>query len=333
MGVLFSESWDSYGATADLSMNGWNVTSPWAWASGEGRLGGGAIKVVNSSATILSKAGILGDPGGNTEVGTAFWMKCSAIPSANFNCMTYNTSSAAYIIGMSILASTGYVDAGGSINVADNQWHWIEYAASGGNSGTATTRIWVDGSKQRDWSQGGWGYGTPGIIDRLAFGGRSDVTLTIGAMFSFDSSLVSSMPLGAKHIVVLRPTSDDSVQFSRSAGADNYALVSDSVADDDSTYVEDGTSGHADEYGYDNLPFVPSSILAVQQISRVKNPDVGSISFKQRCHSGATTSDGTSTAAPSNYQNFRRIYDQDPNTSSPWTATNLDAAKFGVTVV
>ncbi len=49
-----------------------------------------------------------------------------------------------------------------------------------------------------------------------------------------------------------------------------------------------------------------------------------------RLRSGATDSDTTATAAASIYQTYQKIYATDPNTSSAWTTTALDASEVGM---
>lgn len=145
----------------------------------------------------------------------------------------------------------------------------------------------------------------------------------------------AQFPLGAQKIKTIWPNGDVSggVQFSPNSGVTNYTQVDEQTMDGDTTYVEDGTSGHQDLYDYQALGFTPSAINGVMVNTTVKNPASGTINFKAICKSGATQSDGVSTISPGGYQTFLQEFGVDPNTSAAWTQSNLDAATFGVKVV
>jgi hypothetical protein len=81
----------------------------------------------------------------------------------------------------------------------------------------------------------------------------------------WDNLYIADALQGELISVLCKPSSDASVQFARSTGADNYALVADTAQDGDSTYVESDTVGHIDLYGYEDV----SSGYSVQAVSLV----------------------------------------------------------------
>jgi hypothetical protein len=341
MGLVFCDGFDSYGATADLSRQ-WTVNSPWAWSSSAGRNGGGCIQCAPTGGqpSIFGPLNQQLSIASGTPAGLCFWIKISAKPSAN-NHFLFSLPGASSSNGLYVSATTGSVGLDGSgdvnlygvgpTNICDNAWHWLEfYDISQNNS---TYKCFVDGIQQFNASSTTQSYTKTGLaFYALATNG----TITIDDVIVFDNSSpglqASNIPIGAMTITTKRPSSDSSVQFTPDSGGTNYNRVNEAAADDDTSYVQDNTSGHADTYGYGALGYNPSIIYAANVVSRFKNPGSGQISGKTRCISGGTTSDGTVTLAPASYQNMRTAYNQDPHTSANWTQTNLDAATFGIAV-
>ncbi len=198
---------------------------------------------------------------------------------------------------------------------------------------TATHKCYVDNVLQ-------WNAST--VMNAATLGGfefaglGTGPTVTIDDIFWFDASSPSptpaDMPLGGRMITTLRPSGDDTVQFTRSAGSDNYALVDETVANSDTDYVQDNVSGHQDLYNFTDISFAPVSISAVNLAAVSMNPGGGVQNHKLRCKSSATTSDSASIMTPLSYQGTRFILNQDPATSTAWTQSGLNAAKFGITI-
>lgn len=355
MGLIFCDSFDGYGFSTDVPRNWSGLTiSGWTFNSTAGRNGGGAmtaVSVANPGMAIpLNLVSVVANS--NTQVGACFWFKGSAAPATNTGTLfgTYNTGISAVSWFLQIQASTGILrlmNASslqltiGSTNICDNTWHWIEVIGAAGNN-PQNYKCYVDGAQQ--WN-GNFQCGSGNNIVNVAVGATSSATntYTIDDFFVFDqqtneSPLPANVPIGARQIDLRSPNGDSLKQFTPNSGATNYTQVDDSgsgvaAADEDTTYVQDNTSGHADEYTYSSLGFTPSSITAVQMVTRVKNPSGGSVQYKERCHSGAMTSDGSAITAAASYTNSRRALNYDPNTSAAWTPPNLGNAKFGFTVV
>jgi len=342
MAIVLSEGFDAYAASADLA-NNWDFVALGAgisWNSTAGRLGGGAAVLAAGTAALQAQQTDQFAIGSSTPMGLAFWFKCTAAPSSLASFLgTFATGNTQLSVlrlntdGTLHLASGDLNGrANGSTNVCDGQWHWIEEYNVAQNNGVY--KCWVDGIVQ--WNTG-ISWSTAGTRTSLALYRVPTGTITIDDIFVVNdtspSPTATDMPIGQRVISTLYPNADSAVQFTRSAGSDNYALVDDVGADGDTTYVEDGTSGHADEYDFTNMGFSPVTISGVQIVGRMKNSGAGTISTKLRAHSGATTSDGSSISLSSNYRNYRRCLTQNPDGSVAWTQTTVDAAKFGLTVV
>ena len=142
--------------------------------------------------------------------------------------------------------------------------------------------------------------------------------------------------LGQVVIEGVLPSADgDSGDWTPASGTDNSAMVDDIPPDDDTSYVESNTEDAEDLYDYANLSTITTeTIVGVQINTDVRiNAFPGNIDLYQTVKSGGTTSDGQPTnIAMDEYEVATRILETDPNTSSAWTASGVNAAQFGVKV-
>ena len=116
----------------------------------------------------------------------------------------------------------------------------------------------------------------------------------------FDNIFVADDWVGELKSVLLQPTSDDAVQFTPSAGADNYAMVDDTAQDGDTTYVESGTNGHKDRYGFSDLDVgLDPKVLTVVGVAR--KTDVGAVSLKLQSRQDTTDYDLDTFTLTSSY--------------------------------
>ena len=142
--------------------------------------------------------------------------------------------------------------------------------------------------------------------------------------------------LGRVVIEGIFPNADgDSNDWTPASGTDNYAMVDDNPADDDTSYVESNTADAEDLYAYTNLSAITTEpILGVQINTDVKMTEFpGDLDIKQPVKSGGTTSDGdTTNIATDSYQPANRILEDDPATSTAWTASGVNNAQFGIKV-
>ena len=130
-------------------------------------------------------------------------------------------------------------------------------------------------------------------------------------------------------ILPLVPTSDDTVQMTRSTGANNFGTV-DEVPPSTTDYNEATASGQEDIYGFSDTTFTPQNVLAVQSSTYVARDGV-IVSGQHTVVSGATTNRTTAEtlSASGAYRATSGMWITDPNTGIAWTAANINAAKFG----
>jgi hypothetical protein len=340
MGGVFSESWNSYAATADI-LNNWTLNAAsGAWNATAGVDGGGAF-VTTASLNADMTGPVIFSPSVN-GAGIGLWVKISTTPAAVRSLVnwTKQDSSDQGSLRLNTNGTLGLYDLSGTsrltgvTNVCDNNWHWIEWGFQY-TSGTLQ-KCYVDTILQ--WNQTTAMGGVPTGIERLKISSNSNTVVTFSHIVVFDnaspSPQFSDIPIGPRSIVTLRPNGDSSIHFVPNSGVTNYTQVNETVADGDTSYVQSGTSGDVDLYDYADLSYNPGSISFVQITSRVKNPGTGTgPNYKGRVSSNGVTADTASLTTPStNYSSTRQISNTDPNTSAAWGRTGLNAAKFGILI-
>jgi hypothetical protein len=92
MALIFTDGFDSYAATSDLTKKWSSVSGGWTWSSSAGKTGGGGLTCAAGSA-----GGILATPAtlfGGATTGychLGFYVKLSAAPSGTVNFIRYVT--------------------------------------------------------------------------------------------------------------------------------------------------------------------------------------------------------------------------------------------------
>ncbi len=134
-----------------------------------------------------------------------------------------------------------------------------------------------------------------------------------------------SLP-GDVRIERLLPDGDDAVQFTRSAGGDNYALV-DEVPYSDADYVYTETNGHKDLYTLGDFDTTDKTPLFVVQWCRAKK-DVGDAHQVKLVLDDGTETVGDAEDLDTSYTSLQRIHETKPS-GGVWTDAALDALKTG----
>lgn len=219
-----------------------------------------------------------------------------------------------------------------------NAWYFIEYKVFCHNS-TGTVDVKVNGESWASFSGidtrpnnslDGWDAVRVSNISNFVAGQLLDDWYICNGMGSVNNDYLGDIVVD--HIV---PNGDNSVVWTRSGGTTNYENIDNtpvSVDWEDTTYVQSGTSTNKDLYDYTNLDasLSSSTIYGVQIESIVRATDAATIGFKHKVKSGATElSKTTNNFQWDTYQPLWDFQELDPNISSAWTYTTLNAAQFG----
>ena len=125
------------------------------------------------------------------------------------------------------------------------------------------------------------------------------------------------------------PTSDDTFQWSRSSGVNNYALVDDSYSlpDDDTTYTYTNTQTNKDLFGFTALAVPTGSIITnVQVVGRFKRIDTGGdfIIRELLKVNGVTYEGSLQQLVVGTYFDKTYTWTVNPNTGLPWTLEDVN---------
>jgi len=123
-----------------------------------------------------------------------------------------------------------------------------------------------------------------------------------------------------------------SIQWTPSAGA-NYECVDESPANDDTDYVSSATANQIDTYAYADLPAFTGDVKGVQVLICARKDDAGARQIAVVARPGITNHAGAAKDVSDSYLYHRQIWENNPDTTNPWTINEVNAAEFGVKLV
>lgn len=341
MALLFTDGFDTYGTASGSYVTPSGVMGRRGWIpysspkTRDGRIDG---KSVSLGYNAYIKKVISGTEATKT-VGVA--LKVIAANAYNNNFMQFYEGSNAQLALK--FTTTGYISiylgstllATSSARVPVGEWHYIEFKSTIDNT-NGSYEVRLDGTNILSDSSIDTQYSSNAYWDvvYLRSGGGWDYIYFDDFYLTDSTGSTSTGFLGTIHIETLLPNADAGTnQWTTSSGTDHYAMVDDNPPDDDTSYLEDSTSGNRELF---DLPAVSPSSLTIKGVSSVVDQrvtDATTVDMKFVNKSGTTTTTGSAQTVSSTSQaRFDEIYDQDPDTSTAWTKTTFEAAQFGFEV-
>jgi hypothetical protein len=217
------------------------------------------------------------------------------------------------------------------LNLAGGAWYYIEVKVKCHDS-AGTVEVRVGGATKLNLTgqntKAGSHYYHDGVrLDLAGYFYHDDVYVCD------KTGSVNNDFLGNCRVVGLIPSADTATHdWTPSTGSSHYAMVNETLENDDANYLEDGTSGHADLWGYAAGPAL-GAIKGVKISTVCRETDVQTVGLITLVNSGATTSpDSSQPIGSTTYVARTRIVELDPATGNAWTGASLNAAQFGVKV-
>ena len=229
-------------------------------------------------------------------------------------------------------------------------WHYIEMRLRLDESPDGQAELWVDGVRVINLTATDTQFATSQPDRSRAYimhEGSSSRDSLFDDVYVLDTDTTSpqggtspnSARLGDIVIEAFVPTSDDTNDFTRSSGSNNYELVDETPADDDTTYVESNTVGHEDRYGLGNRTHT-GDMVGVSAYWRAKKTDANArqLTLGLVSNSGATIDPNTETMSLTNgtYTAHTKTYDRDfvdGVTAADWDTTKVNALEISQEVV
>jgi len=219
--------------------------------------------------------------------------------------------------------------------LSTNQWVYVEVKVTIHNT-TGSYVVRFNGTAVMSGSSVDTQASSNASADRLIFYGDQYALTTWDDIYVCDSTGSTNNDfLGDMKVTGIVPNGDVTGEkdFTCSTGTDHYALVDEEPPDGDTTYVESGTSGDRDLYDYENIDTGITGIKGIQINTIARVTDAQSKTLITSCKSNTTVDEDAGVSIGStSFVGQGRIMEQDPDTSSAWTAAGINAAQFGVKV-
>lgn len=354
MALLFLDGCDLHASQSDF-LRRWSAASSSSQVdvlTTGGRFGGGAIRIRGSSGeetlaknltapypvTLIIGAAVLLEP--ESTSGTPGEDEILQLLDSTATVhLTLTWSNQDQLLRVYRGAQTGTMLATASSPMPSQQWTFLELKATIADSG-GTVQVRLDGAQVLSFTGDTRNAGTAEIAtvrfsNHFVASGTRHLLRLDDVYFCDTAGSRNNDFLGDVKVVTLRPNADTAqADFTPSTGSVHYALVAEAPDDDgDATYVESGTVGHKDLYGYQDLTGTPAAIMAVQLATVARKDDAGGRSLRAVLKSGATTANGATRLLGTSYALYDDRFEVDPATGAAWTKAGVDALQAGVEVV
>jgi hypothetical protein len=340
MALLWVEGFEGFGTTGaptpDIDRK-YPVTNRTSFMAG---IETGRISYALNTATTSNPYFQTPSLGSITEIITGFAFKYSFLINGSGVCHVIDTNGALGC-NLTLFSSGLLVFRRGSTRLATSvialrpdRWYYIELKMTIHDT-TGSAVLKINGAQQFSIS----GVDTKVGSVTTAQGFRYWGTINVNAAYTYDDLYICDTTgsanndfLGSIRVDSILPNAaGDATQWTPSAGA-NYATMDENPQDDDTTYVEDSTSTDQDLYNYASMPSV-DTINGLQINTTVRETDVSDFTLKTLIKSGTTVSaDSAQAIAGTSFETLVRVAELDPDTSSAWTESGVNAAQFGVEV-
>ena len=215
---------------------------------------------------------------------------------------------------------------GSSSPIPIGTWVFLEFEITVDNS-SGSCKIYMNGDTILDLSSIDTQYATTGIITSVSIQPLKDACFD--NIYICDDSDGTPTRLGPLYIEELLPISDITTDWTPSTGVNHFAVVN---SFDDSTYLSSTTINNSDVFGFEDLTYLDSNIQGIMQLTRVGIDPLGLRELEYDCYSGANSNSGSVNLVSPVFDSIIHTYTIDPNTSTSWTVSGVNAATFGIKV-
>lgn len=221
--------------------------------------------------------------------------------------------------------SAGTLQATGSTVLSASTWYRLECKVETGAS--AAWEVLIDGTVE---ISGTANVGT-GNNGRSAFGKVADVSGQSVDFYYDDIAIDDAAYPGAGAILRLVPTANGStMQWTAGTGSSNYLEVDD-VPFAEASYVKNVATNDVALFALTDTSVagITGTINAVRPLIYPRLDSTGTNALSFRLKSGATTDTLSTLALTTGGAYLSKVYATDPNTSTAWTLSGVDALEVG----
>lgn len=362
MAILVCDSFEAgvFAGNTDFALNGFTVSGTLAtqiiWDSTGDRFGGGAAKIRAESpqpyimkvfrqavsGTTLRLAFGLTLSSGSLGGGTApYLVMITDAGATRWWQLRLDAATGALIVSKYDDNNTPTAAFTAAATINDGLPHHIEIEILAHTS-TGVLNLWVDGvADPSNISSGDTSDAASGdvtTLDRIYLGQGRRANVAVFVWYDDlvvwdDSGSEFTGQLGVHRMSVQTVDADGVTNnFTPSAGS-NFQNVDETSPNSDTDYNEGITATNKDQYGVVAMALNPTIINGVNVKSFVKNPDVGTKTFREIAYHGGSTANGTTHTALTAYSTFESFFYQNPSTSAAWAQSEVGAMEIGLEIV
>lgn len=224
------------------------------------------------------------------------------------------------------------------ISIRNNIWYYIEFKVTHDDT-TGSYEVRVNNKTVLSETNVDTRNGGLDVIERvdlfLSGANQGQASRDYDDFYILNTSgTVNNDFLGDLRVATILPNGNgNSSQFTGSDGnsTDNYLLV-DENPQDTGTYVETSGVGNLDLYTMENLPADATTVLGVQVSALSDKTDAGALTGVVAMRTNSTDYFGTGyqpSFGPASEIYFSNIWDENPNTASAWTVSDINSIEAG----
>jgi hypothetical protein len=225
------------------------------------------------------------------------------------------------------------IDTTSGLCIGVSNWHWIEMKIKCHNT-LGEYEVRVGGETVLSATSVDTKYGTNDYHNAFSFRPVAAEAPMYDDLYICDGSgSINNDFLGDCKIVRIDPDGDDTANWGTSTpSANHYENVSEVSGDEDSSYIEEAASSTLDLFDYEAVASL-GVIYGVQICTQCRESDATTHSLITPIESGGNQyDDSAQVVGTPGYITVVRVAGTDPDTSSLWTMSGLNAAKFGAKV-
>jgi len=342
MVLRFLEGFDSYGTSGNINallQRKWETADPESAGNlslATGYSGGFALEVATNA---LGVQHIFGSR--PSEIVVGFWWKTNSVSGTSNEFVRFHGDGInQFHIGVEQTGTVfrvtrdGSVLATGTEVIAVDTWYFLELKGIPANSGgTAELRI----NRNVDISfSGDTSIDNSTTFSAVSFFGGFTRTYQFDDIYIIDATgsvnndyLASSF--GDIKVKALFPNgAGNSTELSVVGAASNYLATGVSTPDDDTSYVESSTTAR-DTYEIEDLD-VSGEIIGVQNCISHRKDAMSNEIISSVVRTGGTDFVSNAEFMLVDYKNTCVVFDQNPDTSLDWTASDINSIEIGIDI-
>lgn len=230
--------------------------------------------------------------------------------------------------------NTAVTNGTSSLSLSTNQWYFIECKIQIADSIAASSCVvkvngvdWITVATSQDMKAGSNAY-----FNEFRIGLDTNVTgdeVMFDDLYIIDTSgSVNNNFLGDCKVTTLLPSgAGNSTQWTPSTGS-NYQCVDESLFNSDTDYVSSGTATHLDLYAMGDIS--GGTILGIKINAVTRKDDAGSRTVAAAVRTNSNNYFSSALSVTDGYTFLSNIWESNPNTSSAWTSSEINAMEAGL---